>query len=72
MLDSEERAHFFGKQQLLYPAVKDLPEYFKAVDSVSLDQINRLGKKLLQKEQFRLVVIGKEKEEKRLEELIIG
>jgi predicted Zn-dependent peptidase len=72
MEDSEERAHFFGKQQLLYPAVKDLPEYFKAVDSVSLDQINRLGKKLLQKEQFRLVVIGKEKEEKRLEELIIG
>lgn len=72
MEDSEERAHFFGKQQLLYPAVRDLPEYFKAVDGVSLDQINRLAQKLLQKEQFRLVVIGKEKEEEegKLEELI--
>ena len=72
MEDSEERAHFFGKQQLLYPAVKDLPDYFKAVDSVTLDQINTLAKKLLQKDRFRLVVIGKEKEEERLEELIVG
>ena len=72
MEDSEERAHFFGKQQLLYPAVRDLPAYFQKIEDVTLESINRLAKKLLHKDNFRLVVIGKEKDEKKLEELIIG
>jgi predicted Zn-dependent peptidase len=72
MEDSEERAHFFGKQQLLYPAVRDLPQYFEEVEKVTVDQVNNLAKKLLQKDRFRLVVIGKEKDEKKLEDLIVG
>ena len=72
MEDSEERAHFFGKQQLLYPEVRDLKEYFEKIENVSVEQINRLAAKLLRKENLRLVVIGKEKEEGKLEELIVG
>lgn len=72
MEDSEERAHFFGKQQLLYPSVRDLAEYFAEVEKVTLEQINRLASTLLQKDRFRLVVIGKEQEEERLEALLRG
>ncbi|MSR67636.1 insulinase family protein [Candidatus Peribacteria bacterium] len=70
MEDSEERAHFFGKQQLLYPHTRDLPEYFEEIENVTLDQVNKLGKNLLQTDRLRLVVIGKEKDERKLEELI--
>ncbi len=70
MEDSEERAHFFGKQQLLYPKTRDLPEYFEEVEKITVDQVNTLGKKLLQTDRLRLVVIGKEKEEEKLLELI--
>lgn len=72
MEDSEERAHFFGKQLLLYKKVRDVPEYFTEIEKVTVGQVNALAKKLLQTERFRLVVIGKEKEEKKLEELIVG
>lgn len=72
MEDSEERAHFFGKQQLLYPAVRDLPAYFDAVDAVTLPQINALATRLLTPDRFRLVVIGKEKEQSALEALVRG
>lgn len=70
MEDSEERAHFFGKQQLLYPETRDLPEYFQKIQAVTTDQVNGLAKKLLQKDRFRLVVIGKEKGEAELLKLI--
>lgn len=70
MEDSEERAHFFGKQQLLYPETKDLPEYFKKMQSVTAEQVNALAKRLLQKDRLRLVVIGKEKDEAELLKLI--
>ncbi len=70
MEDSEERAHFFGKQQLLYPEVRDLPEYFGKIEKVTIEQVNALAKKLLTTEKLRLVVIGKEKSETDLEKLI--
>ena len=70
MEDSEERAHFFGKQQLLYPKTRDLPEYFDEIENVKLEQVNGISRKLLQTDRLRLVVIGKEKEEEKLLELI--
>jgi predicted Zn-dependent peptidase len=70
MEDSEERAHFFGKQQLLYPTVRDLPAYFAEIEKVTLEQVNQLAKKLLKNDRFRLVVIGKEKDEAALEGLL--
>lgn len=70
MEDSEERAHFFGKQQLLYPTVRDLPMYFEQIEKVTASQINTLAAKLLSTDRLRLVVIGKENDKKKLEELI--
>ena len=72
MEDSEERAHFFGKQQLLYPETRDLPEYFKQIEKVTVAQVNTLAKKLFTTERLRLVVIGKEKGEEELLKLIGG
>ena len=70
MEDSEERAHFFGKQQLMYPAVRDLPMYFEQIEKITVPQINALAAKLLKTDRLRLVVIGKENDKKKLSELI--
>lgn len=70
MEDSEERAHFFGKQKLLYPAVRDLPMYFEEIEKVNAGQINTLAAKLLKTDRLRLVVIGKENDKQKLSELI--
>ncbi len=61
--DSEERAHFYGKQMLLYPTVRDVTEYFAEIDQVSKEQMDALAKRLLKEEELRLVVIGNEKDE---------
>ncbi len=68
--DSEERAHFFGKQQLLYPEVRDIDEYFKKIEQVELKKINALATRLLTSEKLRLVVIGKETDTDTLEKLL--
>jgi predicted Zn-dependent peptidase len=70
MEDSEERAHFFGKQQLLYPKVRDIPEYFAEINKITRAQVNQLAKRLLKPEEFRLVVIGKEKDKEKLQKLL--
>jgi len=70
MEDSEERAHFFGKQELLYPKVRTVEEYFGEIDSVNKGQVDELAEKLLKPEEMRLVVIGKEEDEEGLKELI--
>ncbi len=70
MEDSEERAHFFGKQQLLYPTVRDLPAYFTEIEKITTVQVNALAAKLLKTDRLRLVVIGKENDKKKLSELI--
>ncbi|OGJ56274.1 hypothetical protein A3D88_01275 [Candidatus Peribacteria bacterium RIFCSPHIGHO2_02_FULL_52_16] len=70
MEDSEDRAHFYGKQQLLYPAVRDVPEYFAEIDRVAKDQVDILAKNLLKEDLFRLVVIGKEENENALVKLL--
>ncbi len=68
--DSEERAHFYGKQQLLYPKIKDIPDYFAAVDAVTKGQVDALAKRLLTRENMKLVVIGKADDKDRLLSLI--
>lgn len=70
MEDSEERAHFYGKQQLLYPKVKDIPDYFAAVDAVTKEQVDALAKRLLAPENMKLVVIGKADDKDRLLSLL--
>lgn len=70
--DSEERAHFYGKQQLLYPETKDVPEYFAGIDAVTVDQVNALAKQCFKPEELRLVVIGKEEGKAKLEGILKG
>ena len=68
--DSEELAHFYGKQQLLYPKVRSIGEYFQEIDRITEEQVNALAKRLLKPEEMRLVVIGSEENEARLRSLL--
>lgn len=68
--DSEERAHFYGKQLLLYPHIRDVEEYFGKIDAVSVKDVNELAAQLLKPELLRLVVIGKEEKKEELQELL--
>ena len=64
--DSEERAHFYGKQYLLYPKTRTIEEYFAEIEKVTKVQVNDLAKNILKTEELRLVVIGKEDREDNL------
>lgn len=68
--DSEERAHFFGKQHLLYPETNDIDAYLAKFDAVTKDQVDALAAKIFAPENFRLVVIGQEDNKAKMEELI--
>jgi len=68
--DSEERAHFYGKQALLYPVVRDVPDYFEAIEKVTKEQVDTLARTLLTRDALRLVVIGKGVEESRFEKIM--
>ncbi len=68
--DSEERAHFFGKQELMYPETWSIEEYLARYTAVSKEQINALAKRLLTTEQLRLVVIGQGTSEEKLAALL--
>lgn len=70
MEDSEERAHFFGKQALLYPEIRSIPSFFSAIDAVTKEQVNTLAARLLQREALRLVVIGKGDDTAHFEQLL--
>ncbi len=64
--DTEERAHYYGKQQLLYPEIRDIPAYFAEIDRVTKEQVDRLAARLLTSDALRLVVIGKEESHEKL------
>lgn len=68
--DSEERAHFYGKQALLYPKTRTIDEYFAEIEKVTKAQVDALAKKILKTPELRLVVIGKEESEGALEKLL--
>ena len=68
--DSEELAHFYGKQQLMYPKVRDLEQYMKEIEAVSQEEIESLAKELLAHENLRLAVIGSTDDKAGLEKLL--
>ncbi|MBU2213572.1 insulinase family protein [Patescibacteria group bacterium] len=68
--DSEERAHFYGKQELMYPKVRTVEDYFSELDAVSKEKVDALAARLLKPEEMRLVVIGKEEDKENLEKVI--
>lgn len=68
--DSEELAHFYGKQALLYNTIRDVPDYFTEVEKVTREQVNNLAKSLLSRDALRLVVIGKHEDEDHFSKLM--
>lgn len=68
--DSEELAHFYGKQKLLYPNVFDIDDYFQAIEGVTKEQVDALATRILTPEAMRLVVIGKGQKEEELERIL--
>jgi predicted Zn-dependent peptidase len=68
--DSEECAHFYSKQQLLYPKTFNVDQYFEAINKVTKSQIDALAKKILTSDALRLVVIGKDQDAGKLEEVL--
>lgn len=68
--DSEERAHFYGKQALLYPAIKDIADFEAAINALNVNDINTLAAQLLTPEHMKLVVIGNKDNHSELESLI--
>ena len=68
--DSEELAHFYGKQKLLYPQIRDIEDYITEIESVSKEGIDQLAKDLLAHENLRLTVIGNTDDKAGLEALL--
>lgn len=68
--DSEELAHFFGKQKLLYPKVRTVEEYIAAIEAVTQDEIEELARTLLTHDNLRLAVIGNTDDKTHLESLL--
>lgn len=68
--DSEERAHFYGKQHLLYPETYDIDEYLAKFEAVTKEQVDAFATKVFAPENFRLAVIGQEDNQAKMEELI--
>lgn len=56
--DSEEVAHFYAKQFLMYSKMHSLDEVFAEIEAVTVDDVNRICKELFQLEKMKLVVIG--------------
>lgn len=70
--DSEERAHYFGKQLLLKGKVRDLNEYFAEIEKVTKEQVDALAKRLFTPDQLRLVVIGNDDRKAHFEQMLVG
>ncbi len=72
--DSEERAHFYGRQQLLYSeterGVLDIPDLVKKIEAVDKLQVDALAKRIFVPERLRLVVIGDRKKKEELGALL--
>ncbi len=70
--DSEELAHFFGRQSLIYDETWSIEQYKEKYSAVTVDEVNALATELFQPENYRMVVIGDESDEERLKGLLYG
>ncbi len=68
--DTEELAHFFGKQKLLYPEVRSVHDYIAKIEEVSKEEVDQLAKDILLHEHLRLAVIGNTDNKAELEALL--
>lgn len=68
--DSEERAHYYAKQALLYPKIHEMHEFVAKLEAVTVPQVNALARTLFTPANMRLVVIGDKLDAVALEGLI--
>ncbi|MBI5411584.1 insulinase family protein [Candidatus Peregrinibacteria bacterium] len=68
--DSEELAHLFGKQALLYPEIHDVPHILRSIDRVTAEDVHRVAKTLLLPEKLHLALIGPYENESHFESLL--
>lgn len=70
--DSEEVAHFYAKQSLLYKKTKTIEEVLEKIEKVTIEDIYSLANQLLKPEKMKLALIGpyEEANKKEFEELL--
>ena len=56
--DTRDVASFYGEQELFLPKVKTPEEVFKAIDKVTLDDVNFEARRLFAPERLNLALIG--------------
>ncbi len=64
--DTEEIAHEYGKNKLLYQWERSLDDWKNSLNSVTKEEVNLLAKKLLVPENFKFSGIGPEIDEEKL------
>ncbi len=68
--DTEEVAHHFAKDALLYDLTEDFEQIKTKIKSVEKEEVEALAKELLTPKNYRFAGIGPEIDEKELEKLI--
>lgn len=68
--DSEEVAHFYAKQNLLYKKVKTIEDVLAKIEKVTLNDIHHLTKTLLKPERMKLAIIGPYEDKTRFEKIL--
>jgi predicted Zn-dependent peptidase len=56
--DSEEYAHFLGKQNLLYAKQNSIEDVFAKIEAVKAEDIQKLAAEIFQAKNYRLACIG--------------
>ena len=68
--DTEDVAHHFGKDQLLYGKIEQFGTWKARLRAVTKDEVEALARDLLTSENFRFAGIGPEIDERKLKEII--
>ena len=56
--DSFKKAHFYGKQALLEPSIKDIDYLLKEIRSVETSDIRLVGREIFSPEKMRIALVG--------------
>jgi zinc protease len=68
--DTEDVAHEYAKNELLYGSVETYEAWKDKVRAVKLEDVNQLAQTLLQPQNFRFAGIGPKQDESKLKELL--
>ena len=68
--DSEELAHFLGKQELLHHKVKTIPELLQQIEETTYAEVQQAAQEIIGQRPLRLSLIGPYADEAKLIELI--